>query len=101
MLSLLLIVIISAQIMPGFVMEYLSDTLQWQLWHIATLSVVVLQSTYIFSTIPRGCVIKKSMSFIGLTAGMFFLFDYVAPNVVEENIGQVVRFVGEYLGNAR
>ena len=79
---ILLLVIFLIQIIPSLIVDYLGDDLQWEMWHVSMLSIVVIQAFYIYKGLPFKQVYTKAIAFVIMLLSMYFVYDYTKLTTV-------------------
>lgn len=73
-----LFVILSLLIFPSILTNRLEGDAAWQVNIVSMYIVILVQSIYIYRTIPRIKGFKHLVAFIILMTSIWFLFDYLA-----------------------
>lgn len=77
MLNLVILgLIITLQIIPSAIVDLLGDDLQWQLWHVSMLSIVILQALYIYRSHTFNDKAQKLLAVIMLILATWFFIEY-------------------------
>ena len=88
----LLLAILSIQLLPSVVIDYLVGDLQWELWHISMLVIILLQAIYIYKEQRFDKLYTKIISGIILVVSLWFLFTYTTVTSLEKYSKQEVTF---------
>lgn len=81
---ILLLIVLLLQLLPSYIIDYLEDDAQWQLWHMSMLTIVLVQALIIYKDLEFKKIVPKVLTLATLVVSLWFLFDYTRDTAIEE-----------------